>query len=98
MTFDARRAPVWSAVGLPLSLVQNPKYPDYDWILAADCDMMFVNMHTPLERILEEYVNDDVDPDAKNVHVVISEDGRGLAYCLESTLPPQNLPLSGLYA
>lgn len=41
VTFDAERAPVWAAVGLPLSLVQNS---DADWILAADCDMMFINM------------------------------------------------------
>eukprot|EP00392_Amoebophrya_sp_AT5.2_P008593 g8621.t1 len=77
VTFDASRAPVWSAVGLPLSLVQAPS--DYDWVLAADCDMMFVNMHVPLERILDEYVNEDTDPEAKNVHVLITEDGRGLA-------------------
>ncbi|CAD7933984.1 unnamed protein product [Amoebophrya sp. A25] len=79
-TFDANRAPVWSAVGLPLSLVQ-PEYSGthYDWVVAADCDMMFINMDVKIEKILDEYVNEETDPAAKDVHVLITEDGRGLA-------------------
>lgn len=41
--------------------------------------MMFVNMDVPVEQILDEYVNEDLDPSAKDVHVLITEDGRGLA-------------------
>lgn len=57
---------MWSAVGLPLSLVKpgcdrERDAECYDWILAADCDMMFVNMEVPLEKVLDEYVNDLTD-------------------------------------
>ena len=75
--FDKTRSPVWSAVGLPLSLVQKAKQ-EYDWVVALDCDMMFVNMEVSIEEVLEQYVPES-SPDSKDVHLLITEDGRGLA-------------------
>lgn len=71
VTFDASRHPVWSAVGLPLSLLGGDSV---DWVVALDCDMMFIDMERTIDSILATY-----DAENQDVHFFISEDGRGLA-------------------
>eukprot|EP00397_Hematodinium_sp_SG-2012_P051925 GEMP01061129.1.p1 GENE.GEMP01061129.1~~GEMP01061129.1.p1 ORF type:complete len:283 (+),score=43.20 GEMP01061129.1:439-1287(+) len=70
VTFDSARHPVWSAVGLPLSLLEDESV---DWVIALDCDMMFVDMERTVDSIITQYFDND------DVHFFITEDGRGLA-------------------
>lgn len=73
------RHPVWEALSLTLYHLEHGA-EHYDWLFWLDCDAMFVDQSRTLEFLLLKFAGlpdgSALDP---NVHLLISEDGRGLA-------------------
>jgi hypothetical protein len=63
------RHPVWSAIALPLALLETG---EYDYVMWMDCDAMFIDLTRTVEDLLALYPEDTAD-------FYTTEDGRGLS-------------------
>jgi len=66
--FGKPRHPVWTAIGLPLRLLETG---NYDYVMWMDCDALFMNKSVRIEDLIERY--------SPGRDLYISEDGRGLS-------------------
>jgi len=63
------RHPVWSAMALPLRLLQLSP-PKYEYVMWMDCDALFIDLNVRIEDLIALHAEKDL---------IISEDGRGLS-------------------
>ena len=63
------RHPVWSAIALPLLLLE--RHPEFAFVMWMDCDALFINFEEKIEKLIARA--------GREKDLIISEDGRGLS-------------------